>query len=84
MQVEVDHLRRKAEILMSENARYKGRNRNLSRLEIDTLIAEGLKDGVGLEKEEHSAADHVAHAKRLLADMNKEKEAAGSLSYPRS
>ena len=70
-------MRRKAEILMSEKARYRGRNRDMSRLEIDTMIAEGLRDGVGLEKEEHTAAYHVAHAKRTLAEMNAEKAAAG-------
>jgi hypothetical protein len=75
-QVGLEHLRRKAEILMSDKAKHKGRNRDLSSLQINTMIAEGLRDGVGLEKEQQTAAQHVAHAKQMLAEMKKEKAEA--------
>ena len=72
--VELEHLRRKAEILMSEKAQHKGRHGNLPPLEINTMIAEGLRDGVGLEREEHTAAQHIAHAQQMLAEMNEAKQ----------
>lgn len=77
-QVELEHLRRKAEILMSEKAKHKGRHGNLSSLEINTMIAEGLRDGVGLEREEHTAAQHIAHAKQMLAELNEVKKKQSS------